>query len=210
MSVGSATYVTPQVGRVLITQLTRPPGTSEAGGSHVVSKIMIKSVVRRKSKTSSKLPKKDPKIFMLRSVDVGAITSCDKLKDLIRTQLKDDVVKEFDVGYYQGSTVISIRSAEDINEVWQELKKGSKVVLWCDGLRESDKSRKRKRVSSDSESDDCETEPAKKTPISQEKEKEEEDLVRKLKAKHDLRYTQMQYRMWAQMVMGGYHKHAWS
>ena len=82
--------------------------------------------------------------------------------------------------------MISILSAEDINEVWQELKKGSKVVLWCDGLTESDKSRKRKRVSFDSESDDCETEPAKKTPISQEKEKEEEDLVRKLKAKHDL------------------------
>ena len=74
VSVGSATYVTPQVGRVLITQLTRPPGTSEAGGSHVVSKIMIKAVVR-KSKTSSKVPNKDPKTFMLRSVDVAAITS---------------------------------------------------------------------------------------------------------------------------------------
>ena len=43
---------------------------------------------------------------------------------------------EFDVGYKRGEKVISIRSAEDLIEVWKEIKaQGDKMQLWCDGLK---------------------------------------------------------------------------
>ncbi len=98
----------------------------------------LKAVVG-KVKSTPKSSKKDPKTFVLRDVNVSSIITCDKLKDLIRSQLKDDVVRDFGVGYYQGSTVVSIRSAQDLKEIWQEVKKGVKVILWCDGLRDCTK-----------------------------------------------------------------------
>lgn len=79
VSVGQATYVTPQIGRVLITQLA-----SRTPECHEISKIMLKAVVG-KIKSSSKSSKKDPKTFVLRDVSVSSMTTCDKLKDLIRS-----------------------------------------------------------------------------------------------------------------------------
>ena len=84
----------------------------------------------------------------------------DQLKQVIKLQLAGDVTDDFDVGYYQATTVASIRSTLDVIEVWNDVKKGVKVVLWCDGLKESNltkaKSRKRskKRIDSDSDSDE--------------------------------------------------------
>ena len=73
---------------------------------------------------------------------------------------KDDPVKEFDVRYYQSSTVVSIRSPRDLAEVWNDLKAGKKVTLWCDGLKEEQcaKNKKRKHVELDSEETDEEEE----------------------------------------------------
>ena len=57
-------------------------------------------------------------------------------------------MKEFDVGYYQSFTVVSVRSPQDLAEVRNDLKGGKKVILWCDGLKEEEsaKNRKRKQV----------------------------------------------------------------
>ena len=47
---------------------------------------------------------------------------------------------DFDVGYVCGNSVISIRNPDDLAEIWSDIKKGNKVVLWCDGLKTKDSS----------------------------------------------------------------------
>ena len=60
------------------------------------------------------------------------------LKNVIKEQLEDDVISgEFDVGVMQGTSVVNIRSQEDLKDWWVEARKGGKVVLWCDALKEA-------------------------------------------------------------------------
>lgn len=198
VSVGNATYVTPQMGRVLITQLKSPIPATE---SRIISKILIKAVVN----TPKGKSKNEPKTFTLRNVDVASINTCDKLKELIKSQLCNDVVREFYIGYYHGSTVVSIRTAEDLNEIWQEVKKGTKVILWCDSLRQTDKSGSKKRRH-DSDSDE-KAHPSKKiSPAAKERENEVEEIINNLAETHSRKFTQMQYRIWAEMYITSYHK----
>ena len=65
------------------------------------------------------------------------ITSRDDLKNEIRTQIQGDIVlSEFDVGFFSASGIlISIRNPVDLADIWADIKKGNKVVLWCDGLK---------------------------------------------------------------------------
>lgn len=67
--------------------------------------------------------------------------------------MKDDSTSgEVDVGYLQGTTVLRIRSTEDLAELWSLLKKPQKnTTLWCDGL--STGSHKRKHSDDDSDDD---------------------------------------------------------
>ena len=187
-------------GRVLVTPLS---STASSFHNIIIKKILLKAV--------TKSSKKDPKTFMLRDVNINSIVTCDQLKQLIKSQLSRDLVKEFDVGYYDGSTVVSIRSAQDLGEIWSDLKRGSKVILWCDGLREfkTSSSRKRKRLqSSESESEDesrCKS-GKKKSSVSSERESKVEEAVKTLQESHGNKYTQIQYRIWAEMYTSGFHK----
>jgi hypothetical protein len=99
------------------------------GSRHLISKVLIKC--------TSKENKKDSKTFSLRNVDFAVVTSCVTLKALIIAQLKDDIEKEFDIGYLQGNSIINIRSSDDLLEVWASIRQGKNVVLWCDGLKTS-------------------------------------------------------------------------
>jgi hypothetical protein len=44
---------------------------------------------------------------------------------------------DFDVGYYQASTIVSIRSPQDVKKIWNDVKREVKHVLRCDGRKES-------------------------------------------------------------------------
>ena len=44
---------------------------------------------------------------------------------------------DFDVGYLNGASVVSIRNEDDLAEIWSSLLKGDKVTLWCNGLGRS-------------------------------------------------------------------------
>ena len=37
-------------------------------------------------------------------------------------------------GFVSGNSVISIRNAADVLELWSKILKADKAVLWCDGL----------------------------------------------------------------------------
>ena len=93
----------------------------------VVSKVLLKAVGSAK---------RDSKTFTLRNVDTISVNTQEKLKLLIRTQLQNDMSGNFDVRYLQGSTIVNIRSSEDLDEVWNDIRRGKNVVLWCDGLKE--------------------------------------------------------------------------
>ena len=90
------------------------------------------------------------------------------------------------------------------------MKRGGKVILWCDGLREAktSNSRKRKRQDSDDfESDeDSQRKSSKKKTSQPEREKRVEEAVKMLQELHGTKYTQIQYRIWAEMNTSNYHQ----
>jgi hypothetical protein len=110
--------------------------------------------------------------------------------------LQEDIRKgDFDVGYFQNYSVVTLRSPEDIQEIWSSLSKGTnftKVTLWCDGSS-SRSSRKRKKQD-DSEDDDsgaeCSSKSRKKTK-DEEKDKEIQKLIERLKSTHCLSHSQV-------------------
>lgn len=74
-------------------------------------------------------------MFAWRYISTQTVASHEQLKSEIARQLKDDVSGQFDVGFIQGASLISIRTSCDLSEVWGEVLKGSNVTLWCDGLK---------------------------------------------------------------------------
>ncbi len=166
-------------GRVLTTPLSFTDLSKKQ--DTIKKKILIKAVL--------KSYKKDPKTFTLRDVNISKIVTCDYLKLLIKSQFNNDLSKDFDVGYYDGSTVVSIRSEEDFREVWCSIKEGSKIILWCDGLKEAkaSTSRKRKRLELDDSEfheEDKQKSSRKKSAISVERENKVEEWVKNLQELH--------------------------
>lgn len=187
--------------------LHQPPKEQRKGA--VIQKVLLKAVTKSK---------KSQKTFTLRDIDTGAVVSRDTLKNLIRTQLNQEIVasNKFDVGFIQGSTVVNIRSKEDLRDVWSDILKvtgGScKVMLWCDGLKE-DTSGSRKRQCQNGSDDDGDLElnesskPSKKRKTKADKAVTEEKVqenIDSLKEKHGSKFTEMQYSIWGEMLEGGY------
>ena len=76
-------------------------------------------------KAVSKENLKDAKTFTLCNIDTAQVVNSDDLKEHIKEKLGDHV-KEcdyFDVGYDQGpgDRVITIRTEEDLADVWREI-----------------------------------------------------------------------------------------
>ena len=81
-----------QAHQLMSTQIAKPP----------IKKVMLKAVSR-----SSK--GKEPKTFTLRDIQPEAMTSCAAIKCLIKAQLSRDITgDDFDIGYLQSNTVVSI------------------------------------------------------------------------------------------------------
>ncbi len=95
----STTGSCPVKGQVVITPVNRcnqPPSTQDRRQG--VSKLLLKAFCKGS--------KKDPKTFTLCDVPTAAISSCKQLKQEIRAELHEDIVRDFDVGYIQGSTPV--------------------------------------------------------------------------------------------------------
>ena len=177
--------------------------SGQKAATNTIAKILIKTCAARSSKV------KDVKIFTLRNMNQSSLSSIDKLRNEIRAQLKNDVYqnKHFDIGYLQGSTVVNIRNQEDLSEIWTCLQKGSNVTLWCDGLSKSTSSSacKRARAVESSESEgEVEFHRRSKKKRSDTKDDKVGQNIKELKQKHgEATYTPMQYRIWAEMIVGG-------
>ena len=156
-------------------------------------------------KVVNKKGKKDPKTFTLRNINQHALLTCDDLKGVIRKKLSDDITSgDFDVGYVQGTTVVRIHTSEDLEELWSLLRQPHKnTILWCDGLIAR---AGHKRKHSDDE-DDSDTEQQQSRRSRSKKHdtnvQQVQDTVDQLKAKYGSSYTQMQFRIWAELIVGG-------
>ena len=153
--------------------------------------------------------KKDPgKTFALRNITPSLVQTQAQLKTLIKAQLDAELVHEFDVGCIQNNTVVSLRSPQDIQEVWASVLRGQSVTLWCDGLRAPCGRSAKKRLSSRATQDDSDDDDAvqtKKRKKSDERQECVEKTMKQLQLMHDKKYTQMQYRVWSEMHVGGVH-----
>ena len=196
-----------RVRRVLITPLGQT-GHGSAQRSQTPLPIIDKVLLKAVSKSAGK--KKD-KIFALRRIETEKVTSCDDLKKLIKRQLRDDVVdwEEFDVGYTnskRGDKVISIRSVEDLAEVWREIRMHADTIqLWCDGLKVEASSRKKRKKNNPTDDEDSEDDRPKKKSVREEKEDKLKQALDTLSKKHGSNYTQMQYRIWSELHANGMH-----
>ena len=204
---------------VIVTPLTSRPSPTPVNipvRPQLISKVLVKAF--------TKGSKKDPKIYTLRNINPDEVSTVHKLECVIRDQLFDEISRSrFDIGYIQGSHTVTIRSKEDLLEVWSNIKKGSNIVLWCDGLKK--KSTSKTPMSSDSSEDDDEEEiqetakkkrkraknteeeePKKKRKKGEDKDEKVQTTIDQLTGKHgDKSYTPMQYRVWAEMYLGGVH-----
>lgn len=113
-----------------------------------------------------------------------------------------------------GNSVISIRNQEDLSEIWIDLCKGKKVMLWCDGLNVDSVTSKRMWSpgldGNGTDEESCESEKTvskKKQRLCAQEEREEQvkDTVDKLREKHGTRYSPMQFCIWSEMIQGGIH-----
>jgi hypothetical protein len=186
-------------GCVLVTPYAPSVPTSVGGGSvnpsvhqqPLINKLLLKAV--------SDSTKKDAKTFTIRKVNPGLTKTCESLKDVIREQLTDDIISsDFDVGYIEGNTAVSLRSAQDLLELWEDINQGKKVVMWCDGLKEEvcQKSRKRK---AGNEGDEI----SRFNVAREEKDRKVDQVISSLNETHTANFTSMQYRIWAEMITGG-------
>ena len=119
--------------------------------------------------------------------------------------MHEDITEDFDVGFEDGSRIVTIHNKADHLEVWSGLSKpGSKLNLWCDGLvhriiARANDGHKRVRV-------ECDLTPSRPTKKKQsEREGKTQEIVDYLKVKHSTTYTQLQLRIWAEMIVSGTH-----
>lgn len=107
--------------------------TSTTPSTPAIKKILLKAVCKENVKES--------KLFTLRNVIPSSVEGL------------------FDVGVVQNkSSAVSFKSADDILEVWEQIRSGKNVTLWCDGMISS---KKRKQSLTDIE-DEEEEEPKRK------------------------------------------------
>ena len=160
----------------------------------VVKKILVKAVDKDKGK--------DSKIFTLRNIPTDSVSSCGDLKRVIKNQLDKDIIDSpFDVGFMQNNSAISIRSDEDLIEIWDQVHSGKIITLWCDGLKSS-RGKANKRAHSE-ESNDKDVRSKKNKSDKRDTSVRVEETETKLKEAHGTTYTQMQYKVWAEMFVGG-------
>ena len=91
-----------------------------------------------------------------------------------------------------------IRSSQDLVDIWTEIAKGQKHILWCDGLREPE-NKKRSKSYSDDEDEDF----GRKKRKVDDKEEKVIQTLNQLKKKHEDKFTGFQLRMWSEMLVGG-------
>ena len=160
--------------------------------------------------------KTNVKVFMLRNLTRHHFSSLANLRNEILNQLGPTIVSEdgFDVGYMKGNTKVMIHSEDDLTEILHKLGRGEACVFWCSGEVPEERSSAKRSLSQDSfsDSDDedqlrfAKKKKRKRPSALEEKNARIEDFIQQLKDKHKDSFTNIQYRLWAEMLDVGTHK----
>jgi len=189
-----------------------PPGTQVTDNSNVTPVGQMTSTTEKVNfnvRLINPMKKKEYETYVLRDIPKESLSSPMDLKEELYKQFGNDLVSpslSFAVGYVKGSSTVSIRTPDDMNDVWKMpgTIRGN-TVLWCEKAV-------KKRGSSFASDEDIESEDEfgplpkrKKTKVSalDQKIRRIDNLVEKLKAKHEGKFTNIQLRLWAEVVDGG-------
>ena len=105
----------------------------------------------------------------------------------------------------QNNSAVTIRSSEDLSDVWSQMLKGKSIMLWCDGMISKENGRRRPDDDFDDDITDQQQTKKRKRKKDTIREDQVEEIIQSLKVKHNATYTQMQYRVWSEMIAGGVH-----
>ena len=104
----------PRPGHVIIMPLTNSTSLTTPEQSHELQSMRHQATEQAESigsklllKALCKYTKQSPKTFILRGFDIATVNSQNQLKNVIKKQLQDDLVKDFDVGYYTKALQLS-------------------------------------------------------------------------------------------------------
>ena len=137
--------------------------------------------------------------------------SLSSLKEFIVCEVGEDVVSrklDFQLGFYNKSVKLWINNGKDFQDALALLKRNGRLTFWCTGLG------KRHCSSNDHNSDIDGDEflsqrAAKKwkvTSIPEEKSSRANELKTQLPENHGSKYSNVQYALWAEMIVGGTHE----
>ena len=165
-------------------------------------------------KVINPIRKTEPKLFILRNIELQYFTQPETVQKLILDQLRSEVSNDhsFEFGYFQGNKRIWARNTDDLKEIQRLLKSKAShnVTLWCMGKSQSAPVKRTCVEMTDSDSGG-ESESLVKAKSKKKKTKyegkleREDDLVDKLKSKHGVTYTIIQYQVWAETMEAGRH-----
>ena len=149
----------------------------------------------------------DHKTYMLRGLNTEEVNSVVDFREALFAEFGPKLIDsdcEFDFGYYKGTKRIWVRNGQDLEECMQLLRtKSSSMTVWCEG-----RSRKRKKKALDSSGSDDEsngTKKKKKGASSDDKMSSVDDIVDDLRERHGHAFNNLQYRVWAESVVGRRH-----
>ena len=161
--------------------------------------------------------KSESQTFVLRNI-TGAVSTPPQLREEILKQFGPELVPDdldFPVGYTKGGNKVWIRTATDVQDVWNFIRSNESVSLWCHGVSVSaPKGKRPKDFSSETDSDSDDSfkykkrrkKKKRKKSAFEEKTNRVEELVTKLRQKHGSRYNTIQYRIWAEVTDVGSHE----
>ena len=147
---------------------------------------------------------------VLHNIGSHNISTPDCLRREIWRQFGSEVVSpklDFPIGYMKSGSKISIKSVSDIQDVWGFVRSGTNITLWCNGLSLAE--RCQSSSGSDDEDKSVGRKPKrkkKKVSALEEKNERVEGFMAELREKHGIRFTSIQYRIWAEMLDVKSHK----
>ena len=189
-----------------LTHQYRPPDnpsllTSTSAGSATASEPVLVSASVKIICPSEKFS--EHKVFMLKDVNLSDIVSISSLREKIYTQFGSKFINnesEFDIGYFNGTKRIWMRDNDDLKYMI-ELMQVKTIMLWCIGRK-----KRSKKVSDSSDSEELRPKTKKKKRSAcEERVDRVDDIVDELRVKHKTMFTNLQYRVWAETIVGGRH-----
>ena len=188
-------------------QATQPQVSQPQATSYTTSSQSTPTQTNFHIKVLNPSNKRDGKTHTLRNILQEDLDSPNKIKNVIFSQCGEEVVplpQDMEIGYFHGSSKFWINNRLDVSDAWKLVSEGEKVTLWCTGV---DRSCSKKRALNEESQAGHSSESTKKQKMSKQEERRAttEEYLAKLKDKHADKFTQFQFKLWAEMLTSGVH-----